>query len=319
MSSSQTPITRLVNKYSNTYMEYKVLKDLQKRLIGNIRSSDQDRSIPETTGMAPVIVLGMHRSGTTLTSKLLTDLGVSMGRLKGTDTRESIFFQAVNKAVFKLAHAHWDVPEFMVQALDNRAFKAAITTSIAEYCSKANKVRSFTGWGRKASLFSMKYPWGWKDPRTCFTMPVWLDLFPHAKVVYVYRNGVDVAQSLVQRNRRFIGTKYGSVRCLDLAGAYELWEMYNQQCLEHLSSLAEEQVHAVCYEELLQEPLLVLHRLLRFLNLKVQEAELASLAETIQADRAYAFTSDTDLLSFYESVHTSGLMTKFGYSEIKPV
>lgn len=62
--------------------------------------------------------------------------------------------------------------------------------------------RSFLGWGRwlrYRSAFKLDFPWGWKDPVNTFTLPFWLDLFPEARVVHIFRNGVDIAQSLYTR------------------------------------------------------------------------------------------------------------------------
>jgi hypothetical protein len=44
--------------------------------------------------------------------------------------------------------------------------------------------------------------WGWKDPRNSITLPVWLKLFPDARVIHIVRNGVDVAESLYRRQQR---------------------------------------------------------------------------------------------------------------------
>src|SRR5262249_51761949 len=59
---------------------------------------------------------------------------------------------------------------------------------------------------RYRSITNMKQPWGWKDPRNTYTLPIWLDVFPHAKVVHVYRHGVDVAHSLRVRQNNSIAT-----------------------------------------------------------------------------------------------------------------
>ena len=50
----------------------------------------------------------------------------------------------------------------------------------------------------------MDFPWGWKDPRNTFLLPLWRDIFPEAKVIHVIRNGVDVAASLLTREEKRI-------------------------------------------------------------------------------------------------------------------
>jgi hypothetical protein len=44
-------------------------------------------------------------------------------------------------------------------------------------------------------------PWGWKDPRNTFLLPIWLEIFPNAKIIHIYRNGLDIAKSLAVREQ----------------------------------------------------------------------------------------------------------------------
>ncbi len=50
---------------------------------------------------SPVIVIGMHRSGTTLVTRLLEDLCVSMGNSQGINTSEDFFFSVEMKFYLK--------------------------------------------------------------------------------------------------------------------------------------------------------------------------------------------------------------------------
>jgi hypothetical protein len=60
-------------------------------------------------------------------------------------------------------------------------------------------------------VLNLDIAWGWKDPRNIFLLPLWLDIFPDAKIIHVFRNGVDVAYSLAQREKsrihRVVGGK----------------------------------------------------------------------------------------------------------------
>ena len=61
-------------------------------------------------------------------------------------------------------------------------------------------IAGFLGWKRYLAYRSLErfdQPWGWKDPRNVFTLPLWLRVFPEAKIIYIVRNGVDVAASLL--------------------------------------------------------------------------------------------------------------------------
>ena len=69
---------------------------------------------------APVILLGMHRSGTTMMSRLLETLGLFQGsRLE--ENHEATFFMNVNKALMLRIHGHWDHPAPMREATLLRA------------------------------------------------------------------------------------------------------------------------------------------------------------------------------------------------------
>ena len=49
-------------------------------------------------------------------------------------------------------------------------------------------------------LKNINFPWGWKDPRNSFTLKIWRQIYPNAKVIHIHRNPVDVANSLKKRS-----------------------------------------------------------------------------------------------------------------------
>ena len=56
----------------------------------------------------PVVILGMHRSGTTLLTRILSRLGIFMGhRLQVTN--EPIFFRDLDNKLLSIAQAAWDM------------------------------------------------------------------------------------------------------------------------------------------------------------------------------------------------------------------
>ena len=64
---------------------------------------------------------------------------------------------------------------------------------------------------RYRSVHSLPFAWGWKDPQTIFTLPLWLKLFPDAKLIYLTRNGVDVAASLLTREQKRLAKRTKSM------------------------------------------------------------------------------------------------------------
>ena len=57
----------------------------------------------------PVILLGMHRSGTSLVARLLDDLGLFQGSDLQED-HESVYFLEVNDLLMRRVGASWDNP-----------------------------------------------------------------------------------------------------------------------------------------------------------------------------------------------------------------
>ena len=158
--------------------------------------------------------------------------------------------------------AAWDNPAPTRDFLENtEALELTSHCLAADLSSKP--LKEFLGLKRflkTRSLARLDQPWGWKDPRTVFTLPAWLRVFPSAKLLYIVRNGVDVASSLQVREVRELARRReelaqksrqlnrhsmleragfkGSARCLTLAGGFSLWEEYVAEA-ERLLSLVQ--------------------------------------------------------------------------------
>jgi hypothetical protein len=286
------------------------------------------------TARQPVIILGMHRSGTSMVSELLDALGLFVGR-ELQDDHESTWFLDVNEQMMTRVGATWDRPGSW---LDFLAHPDAVemTTTAMEADVSSHRFRKFLGRRGLAPrpLASFDRPWGWKDPRTVFTLPVWLRLFPGAKLVYIVRNGVDVAKSLFVRETKLLKLRRerfdgrmkrrslrshldragykGSSRCLTLAGAFDLWREYVQQgdaALRGLSNAA----HVLRYEEMLGDPRTHLPALATFCGLTPTPDAVEKAIATIDGSRAGAFKTDPVTSQFYESIRSDPWMVRYGY------
>ncbi len=232
----------------------------------------------------PVIIIGMHRSGTSLVARLLRSAGGYFGANLDMNS-EALTFMRFNHNFLKCQNVEWNVvpPEFTVHDLaeDKKALKCLAANSRLLWTEffepfgnegeeghdvpwdfpsgLMRKLLRFRKWPEKkgAALF-----WGWKDPRTTLTAAVWLKLFPKAKIIHVLRNGIDSALSLWHRALK-IGE--GEPHCSDLCYCFELWERYVEQGLQ-FRALPEEQYHEVRYEDLLQEPDPQVRRLIDFIT-----------------------------------------------------
>jgi hypothetical protein len=282
---------------------------------------------------SPIIIVGMHRSGTTMLARQLEALGVFMGEKKESN-HESTFFLNVNRWLMSQSGGSWDNPQSVHYLLENKDARRRVTDYIERYLLRTPRVISYLGWGkfiRYRSPFELEIPWGWKCPLNTFTLPIWLDLFPHAKVIHIYRHGVDVANSLKQRGKqdaslaRFQGLyfklpilhairpksgEFIRVRCDSLEGGLSLWEEYFTEARTHVMAL-EERAFELKYETLLCEPKRILQEIARFCNLPASNAATEAVASLVQKERAYAFREKPDLQAFAERV--AGRLHGYGY------
>lgn len=61
-------------------------------------------------GVRPVLVIGMHRSGTTMLTQMLEGLGLFVGQ-KTDNYDEAHFFAVLNRWLFRQSGATWQTPE----------------------------------------------------------------------------------------------------------------------------------------------------------------------------------------------------------------
>src|SRR4051795_10044845 len=92
------------------------LPPLRRVLVLVIMAAANSESLPVLR--PPVILLGMHRSGTSLIARLLDDLGLFQGA-ELQDDHESVYFMDVNDLLLKRVGAAWDNPGPVRGFLDN--------------------------------------------------------------------------------------------------------------------------------------------------------------------------------------------------------
>jgi len=141
-----------------------------------------------------ISILGMHRSGTSMVSRLLNLCGVDLGsedNLMGANPddnaagyweHESVV--AINDAILEQLGGLWD----HVPSVKPGWSKDEIFDPIRERITDV--IRSFD----YASV------WGWKDPRTTITLELWRDMLPDLKLIVCIRHPMEVALSLSRAN-----------------------------------------------------------------------------------------------------------------------
>ncbi|HWM24530.1 MAG TPA: glycoside hydrolase family 99-like domain-containing protein [Chthoniobacterales bacterium] len=170
----------------------------------------------------PIIVAGMHRSGTSLVASILSSLGVSLGdHLLAADRDnqrgyfEDVDFLALNRELLSAAtssedggHPDWGWTES--ESLDRNAF-----VSFRERASALIEARTGANQGRR---------WGWKDPRTAVALDFWDSIVPDARFVFVYRHPWEVADSM---------QRLGAAAFLRRPDyAWRIWAFYNRCLLD---------------------------------------------------------------------------------------
>lgn len=277
--------------------------------------------------MKPLILYGMHRSGTSLTVRLLADVGIHMGTWLSRDA-EAVHFQRLNRRIYAAAGSTWADIDGLLHEMRSEAFVAhqiELTLRRLFGCSshvcKRPVIAGFFGrmlWAKIRQGDAVT--WGWKDPRTTLTLPVWQRVFPHARYVHVLRNGIDVAISIHRRSRkqqrklrnRLFPLDY-SPATLDFGYSFRLWEAYVSRALEYQQLLPPEQCLEMHYEDLLEEPEVQLRRLLGFLEYPVGRDRLAAACRQVDRNRLdnthYASSYETEI----QNLRTRPLMKRLGY------
>jgi len=134
-----------------------------------------------------IVVLGMHRSGTSVVAGLLDAAGVSMGKFKQRASKynkkgyyENILFQKLNIEVLIRSRRSSEsrLPDFEKLEKEKKKYR--------------KKAKNLVRIEQEAS-------WGWKDPRTSLLMDMYYRFLVNTKIVICNRDSDDVARSLSRR------------------------------------------------------------------------------------------------------------------------
>jgi len=289
----------------------------------------------------PVLIVGMYRSGTTMLAQMLEQLGLYMGRNLGHGFDEPLFFVNLNDWILQACGGRWDDPVHL-EALQSYPDLRSIMADYLRVNLCSPRSVSYFGWQNYREFRrhgSLAAPWGWKDPRTTFTLPMWLELFPDARIIHICRNGVDVARSV---NKKWgpkprvineVGRLYArrrplyyvrpmrtgfsfTLRAGNLEDCFALWEEYVSEAEHWVRRLGDRAV-TVRYEEFLENPAPALSMLNRFCGLGAAKSEIEQTASKVRPERGYAYRQDRELAAFAETV--SDRLAVHGYGAIHAI
>ncbi len=192
-----------------------------------------------------VIVLGMHRSGTSILSRLLNMMGLYFGA-EGSSTGlnienpkgfwERLDVRALNDFILQDNNLDWNkINEF---------------ESVDQFNS--DSLKKFHNDAKKLILGMDAFrPWFLKEPRFCLTLPLWKEHLELPLIIFIYRHPLEVAKSLNKRNGFPI--RYGLA----------LWERYNQLALDHSDGLPR---LILDHKNLIDKPKKILSQIYEFLE-----------------------------------------------------
>lgn len=184
-----------------------------------------------------VVILGMHKSGTTLIARILHESGIAMGQFDpevGYDEGnhyEREEFNAINRAVL----GHPNVRSFEVV----NSPVSPVPTGLEERARQ-----------QVEQLDERHAAWGFKDPRTCLTFSFWRELLPEARVIVVHRHPGEVWQHYLHPRilKRLVYSVGKGARVL------RAWGLYNLGALDVAASYSAGAVHVLDYTRFMTEP-----------------------------------------------------------------
>ena len=187
----------------------------------------------------PLLVFGMHRSGTSLLARLMHMMGAYIGPpqrlLRPSSANPHGFWErtdvlALHDAVLTALGRDWyrvaDCDLRQLQAPARQAFSAQARAIVAE--------------------LDAHRPWLLKDPRLCVLFPLWRELLRDPVCVLIYRHPLHVAQSVHIRDG--LPVRFGLA----------LWECYTQAALT--STHGYRRV-LIAHQQLIEQPLETVYEL----------------------------------------------------------
>lgn len=249
----------------------------------------------------------MHRSGTSLLTEMLRTCGLFVGSDLGRFP-ESQLFRRINERLLGKAGASWSLVDRYLQQREDPRFLARSARMVDDELD-ARFARGFLG--GQGSERPMTTPWGWKDPRTCITLPVWTQVFPDARLLHIVRNPLDVAFSIQKREKeRRARGKRPEPECLDVRHSLVLWEAHVASVLTFRPG--SDRYHELRYEDLLARPERVIEPVLRFASLAPSAQQRSDACALV--DRSRARPSDhPQYLDWSDDVGSLAMADRFGY------
>jgi hypothetical protein len=236
----------------------------------------------------PLLLAGMHRSGTSLVARLLVEAGIDLGpahRLlpASPDNPEGFFehqgFVAVNDGLLDDLGGTWylppDLPAGWANAPERVPRMRQVDAILADWHPSE--------------------PWGWKDPRNALLLPFWLRRFPDLRVLICVRHPLEVARSLARRDD------------LAMLDGLRLWHRYHAALADALPAGRWCVTH---YDSYFHDSQTELKRIRDSLELPLKPEQMA-LTSAVQPSLRHAQYAMDDLVAVGVPDEITSLYTRF--------
>lgn len=173
-----------------------------------------------------VIVLGMHRSGTSLLGGLLNKMGLQTGGplIQAAPDNPKGFFERIDivlqdDTIMANQNVHYSHNTYKYDAL--RGLQDILRQRDTKWFAEGQRGLTFLN-------NPQNYPWMLKDPRLCITLRTWLPLLNFVPaIVFTYRHPLDVAMSMNKRGFEHFKVNKG----------LRIWYVYNRRAIEQSNDL----------------------------------------------------------------------------------
>lgn len=182
-----------------------------------------------------LVILGMHRSGTSLTTNWLQQCGLNIGnQLEGKN--------------FSNPDGHFEDLDFL------NLHEQILTSKEVPYHGTENPDDFIISNGQEKKIIQLienkntAKEWGWKDPRTCLFLNVYRKIIPEAKYLTILRPYTEIIDSLLRRKytpieKKIEKRKFGKIKLqnykmkVQRPGLIQSIEYYENAVINYYTSL----------------------------------------------------------------------------------
>lgn len=240
---------------------------------------------------------------------------------------ESIPFLRLNEAIFNACGAKWNSIEKLPERLEFYGMK--ISTLIKSNLTNESFKKDYLKGSKFLSLDEPAF-YGWKDPRNSFTISLFKEIFPNARIIHIHRNPIDVALSLCQRELKLekatrLNWIYQTKKLLrkknsiiinrapelkNITYGFNLWCKYVERCL------LETNAYHVSYESLLTSSKLEVDKLMEYVGYDPPERLLKLAIQELDENKKYGFVNNAAGVQLYRNVNKHDLVRRLDYDNI---